>query len=207
MSDFTLYAFPFACSFAVHLKLARDGLSYQLRWVQRGPARQIQGEEFAALNPKRKVPTLILPDGERLTEIIGVLLYLDELRSPARPAAERRRLLEWLSFLATELHKPVLAPAFDPALAEADLSDVRDRLLPPALAHLESTLSGRETLLGGAEPSGADAFAFWALLLLRQRWPDAVATPGLEAFRRRILASPVTREVIAREQQAMARSA
>lgn len=204
MPEHTLYAVPFTCSLAVHLTLAQQGLPTTLRWLSRGPRRQITGEAFAALNPKRKVPTLVLPDGEVLTEIVGVLLFLDEGAHPDRPAAERRRLIEWLSFLATELHKPVLAPAFDPAVSDEARLDARDRLLPTVLEPLERALAERETLLAGPEPTVADAYLLWGLLLLRNLWPETVTTPHLTAFRKRMMALPYVQQVIAVEREALA---
>lgn len=200
----TLYAFPFSCSLAVHVTLVQHDVPHALRWVQRGPGRQATGAELERLNPKRKVPTLVLPSGEVLTEIVGVLLYLDEQHAPGRPAAERRRLVEWLAFTATELHKTVLAPAFDPAVSHEAREDARLRLLPTALAPLEAALAGRETLLGGPVPSVADAYVTWALVLLRNLWPDAVATPGLVAYRRRMVAVPAFAEAVERERAVVA---
>ena len=200
----TLYAVPFSCSLAVNLTLAQHAMSVSLRWVRRGAARQIEGLELAHLNPKRKVPALVLPDGELLTEMVGVLLYLDEAHGPARPPEERRRLIEWLSFLATELHKSVLAPAYDAAVSDEARADARDRLLPPVLAILEDRLSGRDTLLGGETPSGADAYLLWGLLLLRNLWPETVATTALTAFRHRMLAQPWVPQVLALEREVLA---
>jgi glutathione S-transferase len=204
LSTHTLYAFPFSCSFAVHLALVQHEIPTTLRWVQRGPRRQVEGEEFARLNPKRKVPTLILPSGEVLTEIVGVLLYLDERRHPERAPAERRRLIEWLAFTATELHKTVLAPAYDPAVSAEAREDAQLRLLPTVLEPLEVALGDRETLLGGPVPSAADAYLIWGLLLLRNLWPEAAQTPALVAYRRRMLAKPSVAQVIDLEQAAMA---
>ena len=192
-----LYGFPFACSLAVHLQLVRYGVDFELRWVERGPARKIGTPGFEGVNAKQKVPTLVLGDGEVLTEIVGVLSYLDEVHRPVDAAASRRRL-EWLSFLATELHQPVLGPAFDPATPEEAVHDARTRLLPPVLAHLEATLMDQETLGGGAA-EGADAYLLWGLLLLRNRWPDEVSGPAFGGFVSRMLADDRVRAVIARE--------
>jgi len=201
MDQHVLYAVPFACSLAVHLVLHQHGIPFQIRWEERGARRQIVGEDFGRVNPKRKVPTLTLPDGEVLTEIVGVLLYLDEAHAGSREPAERRRLVEWLTFIATEVHKQVLAPAYDPGVSDAAREDARERLLPPVLEVLESRLTERETLLGGAEPSGADAYLFWSLLLLRNLWPDTVATPGLTAYRRRMQAHLSVQRVLTAEQE------
>ena len=63
---------------------------------------------YAAVNPQRKLPTLVTPDGEVLTESAAILLTLAE-RHPAAgllPADPGPRALavRWLLFMATELY-------------------------------------------------------------------------------------------------------
>ena len=190
MTQHTLHGAPFTCSFAVHLVLTQHDIPLSLRWQQRGSGRLIQGDEYRSINPKRKVPTLVLPDGEVICEMVGVMQYLDDQYGPKRSPTQRRQLVAWLSYLATELHKQVLAPAFDPETPDASREDVRVRLLPPVLAHLEDTLQDRQNLLGGETPSVVDAYLFWALFLLHRLWPDTVSTPGLTAFRRNMMGQP-----------------
>lgn len=193
----TLHAIPLTCSFAVHLMLVAYQQPFTLCWAARGPARQAVGEALVAVNPKRKVPALVLPDGEVLTEMVGVLLYIDETWGPARPPAERRRLVEWLSFVSTELHKGILAPTFDPDSPAAAVEDGRTRLLPHALELCDAALAGRSSLLGG-EPGVADAYLWWALLLIGYRWPEALPE-GLRAWRRAMGAHGRWGEILAAE--------
>lgn len=205
MESHVLYAFPFACSLAVHLVLTQHQIPHEIRWVRRGGGRRIAGEDYARVNPKGKVPALVLPGGEVLTENAGVLLYLDEVYGGPRSPEQRRRLIEWLTFVGTELHKQVLAPAFDPELSDAHQLDARQRLLPPVLQHLESHLSQRRTLLGGDAPSGADAYALWGLMLVRHRWPEAIDTPALQAFSRHMRSHAFVEATLSRERQALER--
>lgn len=199
----TLFAFPFACSQAVHMVLRQQDVPFEIEWVPRGPARKVASDAYAAVNPKRKVPALRLPDGELLTEIVGVLHFLDDRHAP-RNDRDRRRRLEWTSFLATELHQQILGPLFDPDTPDATIPDLRDRLLPPVIAHLESTYANQPTLLGGDVPCAADAYALWGVLLLKLRWPDTVAGPGLKAFRNRMLGQPWVQQTLAAERTRLA---
>lgn len=180
----TLYTFPMSCSLAVQMVLVQHDVPHRLETVERGPARKVGTEGFDAVNPKRKLPTLVLPDGEVLTEVVGVLAHLGEQLAPVDARTQRRRV-EWLAFLATELHQQVLGPLFDPASPDAAIRDATERLLPPVLAHVEDHLATRETVLGGP-PDGVDTYLFWGLTLLRLARPDSVAAPGLTAFRRRM---------------------
>lgn len=205
MSEYTLYAIPFACSMAAHLALEEQGLPHHLLWTQRFTGAVDGGGALREVNPKAKVTTLRLPDGELLTETPAVLLYLDGL-AHSRPPAEQRRLLEWLCFVSNELHKPILALAYDPQVSEVTRADLRDRLVAPPLAILAEALRERPTLLGG-EPSVADLFAFWALLLVRNLWPERLDDPALVGFMARIGARPAAQAVMAREGAARRRAA
>lgn len=165
-----LFASPLTCSLAPHALLLEHEVPHEVRYVRRGPGRLAVDEELARLDPRRKVPTLVLPDGEVVGEMVAVLGYLDERFGPERSDAERRALTRWLAFLATELHKQVLAPAFDPETPPEAVEDARARLLPHVLAVCTDALRGRETLLGGP-PSPADAYLWWATILVGHRWP------------------------------------
>ncbi len=201
----TLYGFPMSCALAVHITLVQQALPFSITWLDRGPGRKIGNRDFDAINPKRKVPTLVLPSGEVLTEITGVLAHLGEV--DGEPPQTRRRRIEWLSFLATELHQQVLGPTFDPATPQVAIDDAHERLLPPVLAHLEATLSQRPTLLDTEEPTSVDAYLIWALVLLRFRWPEAVSTPGLASFSKRMLGYDFVRGPLGVERLALRQGA
>jgi glutathione S-transferase len=92
----------------VELALASVGVDYELHEVSLGRGQQ-RSEEYARLNPQRKLPTLLTPSGEILTESAAIVIVLDE-RHPAAallpPIAtpERAQALRWLLFLASELY-------------------------------------------------------------------------------------------------------
>ena len=191
-----LYVAPMTCALPVHSALCRAGVEFEIEWVERGPKRRIATAGYAALNPKAKVPALRLPDGELLTEVAAILAYLDETHGPDRTPSQRRRLLEWLSFLATELHQSVLGPTFDPESPAAAKQDAERRLLPSVLDHLQAQLADRATLLGDDDPSVADLYLVWAVVLVRHRWPERIEGTALERFCGRMLALDYVREPI-----------
>src|SRR3974390_534633 len=72
------YDSPFARRLAIAMQLYR--ISYEHRtWSTFGDA-----EKLAAYNPLRRVPTLVLDDGEVLIESFVILDYLDELAGSAK---------------------------------------------------------------------------------------------------------------------------
>jgi glutathione S-transferase len=95
------YDSPFVRRTAIALRLY--GLSFEHRpWSTFGDA-----EKIAPYNPLRRVPTLVLDNGEALIESTAILDYLDELVGPekamiARHGPERRRQLR-ICALATGL--------------------------------------------------------------------------------------------------------
>ncbi|MCA9493969.1 MAG: glutathione S-transferase N-terminal domain-containing protein [Myxococcales bacterium] len=193
----TLYASPLTCSLAPHALLLEHDVPHEVRYVRRGPGRLAVDEALARLDPRRKVPTLVLPDGEVLGEMVVVLGYLDERYGPERTPVERRALTRWLSFLATELHKQVLAPAFDADTPAEAVEDARARLLPHVLEVCADAVRQRQTLLGGP-PSAADAYLWWALILLEHRWRADVPAE-LAAWRRAVGDRPGWRRALDEE--------
>jgi len=72
------YDSPFTRRVAIALRLY--GLAFEHRpWSTFG-----EGDKIAAFNPLRRVPTLVLDDGEALIESTAILDYLDELVGPER---------------------------------------------------------------------------------------------------------------------------
>lgn len=92
----------------MEVALAAVGAPYELRVVALDKSEQ-RSEAYARLNPQRKLPTLVTPAGETLTEAAAILLTLDERHPGARlfPLArtpERAQALRWLAFAAAELY-------------------------------------------------------------------------------------------------------
>ncbi len=71
---YTLYYAQGACSLASHITLEEIGADYERRRIHFGAAEQ-QSDEYRAVNPKARVPTLITPRGS-LTETPAILAYL-----------------------------------------------------------------------------------------------------------------------------------
>jgi glutathione S-transferase len=95
------YDSPFVRRVAIAMRLY--GLAYEHRtWSTFGDA-----DKLAAYNPLRRVPTLVLDDGETLIESFVILDYLDERAGPARaliaPNGEARRKALKVCALATGL--------------------------------------------------------------------------------------------------------
>ncbi len=110
----------------VEVALAATGAPYEWISVSLGDGEQRQAE-YARLNPQRKLPTLVTPEGEILTESAAIAIVLDERHPAARllPAPgspERAQALRWLMFVAAELY-PIV-----------EINDYPERFAPDASA-------------------------------------------------------------------------
>jgi glutathione S-transferase len=108
------YDSPFVRRVGVALTLY--GLDFEHRpWSTFG-----DGDQLAAINPLRRVPTMILDDGEVLIESGAILDYLDERVGPSRalcpPAGVARRRVLRDSALATGLADKAVALFYERAL-------------------------------------------------------------------------------------------
>jgi glutathione S-transferase len=191
-----LYYAPGACSQAPHIILHEIGLPFEAARVDLRTKRLETGEDYFSINPKGAVPALALDDGAILTENAVVLQYLADQAPqtrliPAFGTLARYRVLEWLNFIASELHKG-FAPLFHPTgQPRAD-----------ALANISAKLDYVEGRLGagpyltGADFTVADAYLFVILGWARVFHIDFARWPGLKAYRERIMERPATRAAL-----------
>lgn len=147
-----LYYFTGACSQASNIALREAGLQFELVKVNVNTKQAADGVDFNSVNPKGYVPALTLDSGETLTENICVLQYIAD-RNPAAKLApaygtmERYRLIEWLGFISSEVHKN-FSPLFRPDAAEAVRQFALGNL-GKRLDYLQQSLAGRDYLTGG----------------------------------------------------------
>ena len=129
-----LYYTPGACSQAPHIVLQELDLKYEPVKVDLATHTLPDGSDFRAINPKGYVPMLELDDGTRLTEANVLLQYLADRKpgtlAPPTGTLERYKLMEWLAFIATEVHKgfgPLWNPQVEPAVRERTIAALGNR--------------------------------------------------------------------------------
>ncbi len=142
----------------VEATLLEIGVDYEFRAIDAKNHAQ-RGAEYAAINPHRKMPTLITPEGETLTESAAIVMTLAERHPeaallPAPASRERAQALRWLMFAVGELY-PLVELMDYPARFADEGEEAAGRLRARALAHwrsrwqtLESQLSNAPYLLG-----------------------------------------------------------
>jgi glutathione S-transferase len=160
-----LYYLTGACSLASNIALREAGLSFELVKVDRRTKRTADGLDFNEVNPKGYVPALRLDDGAVLTENVTVLQYIAD-RNPAAKLAppagtmERYRLMEWLSFISSEIHKQ-FTPLFRQDAPE-DTKEYSRKNLAARLAYLQRTI-GAKTFVMGEQYTVADSYLYTVL--------------------------------------------
>jgi glutathione S-transferase len=198
-----LFYTPGACSLSPHIALREAGLPFDLVQVDLAAKKTEHGENFLAINPKGYVPALLTDSGELITEGAIIVQYIADQRPEARlaPSAgtpERRRLQEWLHFIATELQKG-LGPINNPK-ANDELRQVLKERLFLRFDFLSKSLEGKDYLLGDTF-TVADGYAFYVLRSLRRLEGQAAfdQRPVLKAYFERIGARPAVKAVLAAE--------
>ena len=139
MNGITLYGAEGSGSIAVEAALTLLGIPYTLiegaTWAEESARARV-----GLRNPLRQVPTLVLADGEVMTESAAILLYLADAYPEARLAPlvtdsrRRRQYLRWIVYVASAIYslhwiKPdvqrIGAPA---ALRETVVDAVHERI-------------------------------------------------------------------------------
>jgi glutathione S-transferase len=195
-----LYYAPAACSQAPHIAAREAGLRIDLAKVEFPSKRTESGESLYDVNPKGAVPALKLDDGDVLTENAVILQYIAD-QAPGSPMAlpagrARYHLLEWLNFIATELHKG-FGPLWNPATPE-DFKQATREALGKKFDYLQEKIGDGPYILG-EHFSIVDAYAFAVLNWTRIHEIDIARWPGLAAYLQRVAARPAVQETLRAE--------
>lgn len=157
-----LYFSNGSCSLTAHIALEETGAPFE---AQRLNLREGEHKrpEYLAINPKGKVPTLVV-DGGVVTEVPAVLSYIADTHPQANllpPPGElaRAKAQEWMAWCASTVHRN-----FSPLFRDPHNGDQR-KLVQADLDQYEAWLAGPYVL--GDRFSVADCytpvFTLWAL--------------------------------------------
>ena len=196
-----LYYSPGACSLSPHIVLHESGLPFTPVLASTKTHKLADGTDYYGINPKGYVPLLELDDGQRLAEGPAIVQYIaDQVPAkklaPAAGTMERYRVMEWLTFIGTEIHKQ-FSPLFNPAIPEEAKAVFRAKVLD-RLKWVDSQLEGRAYLTGDAF-TVPDAYLFTVT-----RWSpfvgvDITGLKNVNAFMERMKARPAVQAAMQAE--------
>ncbi len=196
-----LYYSPGACSLSPHIVLRESGLPFTLVLASTKTKKLADGSDYVAINPKGQVPLLELDDGQRLTEGPAIVQYIaDQVPAsglaPAFGTMARYRLMEWLNFITSELHKG-FSPLFTPGMPDEAKAMARARLVD-RLTWVDGQLAGKTWLMGETF-TVADAYLFTVAGWGKYVGVDIAPLTNLSAYLGRVAARPAVQNALKAE--------
>ena len=196
-----LYHTPGTCSLCPNIALREAGVDFELEQVNLRQKKLADGGDFFGVNFKGQVPTLELDDGTRLTECAAIVQYIadqnpDANLAPAAGTMDRYRLIEWLSFIGSEMHK-TFPPLFLPTTPD-DYKPIALQRLTQKFGNLDAHLADNDYLMGDAY-TVADSYCFAIMNWHKRADIDLAPWPNLQAYMERIAARPKVKEALASE--------
>ncbi|MGH8543884.1 MAG: glutathione transferase GstA [Gammaproteobacteria bacterium] len=194
-----LYYSPGACSLAAHIALRESGVTFELEKVGLEQHKTASGGDYYRINPKGYVPALKLDDGGVLSEAGVVLQYIADKKpesglAPKPGTMERYRLMEWLTFISSEIHK-TFTPFFYP---EAGSKDAAKAQLAKRFDYVEKQLAEKPWLMGDTF-TVADAYLFVVTNWTNIHEIDLSKWPKLKDFMARVQARQKVQEAMKAE--------
>lgn len=196
-----LYFLPGACSLSPHIILREAAIPFELEKVDRATKRTASGEDYLQVNPRGYVPALKLGDGQVLTEGPAIVQYLADQKpesglAPKAGTMERYRLMEWLNFTTSELHKQ-FSPLFNPKITP-DWKQNQLELLAKRFDYVEANLKGKSFIMG-ERFTVADAYLFTVLSWSNYQKIDLSKWPNIKDYLARVAARPAVKDAMRAE--------
>jgi len=200
-----LYYAPGACSIGIHVLLEEIGKPYEAVAVNLREGAQFK-PDFAGVNPKSKVPTLVRDDGSVQTEYPAIAFWLAATNPesglmPATPAGQARAL-EAADYCVATLHMQGFSRIFRPsnyAPTESDHPAVQakgEEIFSKGLALLDRQLEGKEWIAG--DYSFADSALFYVSFWWNGRLGKPLP-PNVAAHYARMNARPAVQRTLKAE--------
>jgi glutathione S-transferase len=196
-----LYYSPGACSLAPHIVAREAGLSLDLEKIDLANRTTASGRSYLEVNPKGYVPALQVQDGTVMTEVSALIQYLADQAPqagliPAAGTPERYKVLEWIGFIATEIHKG-FGPLWNPTTPDAVKQAAKERLFQ-RFAYVDQQLDGR-SYLTGERFTVADAYLFVVVNWTNFHGLSLGDYKNLAAFMERVAARPKVQDALQAE--------
>jgi glutathione S-transferase len=196
-----LYYSPGACSLSPHIALREAGVKFELVKTALQTHTLADGSDYYQVTAKGQVPLLELDDGTRLSEGPVILQYIADHApasglAPAAGTMERYRVMEWLNFITSELHKSFSA-LFNGKMPQ-EAKDIFTARLKDKYAFVDARLEGKDYLMG-PQFCVADAYLFTVTNWAAGVGVDLTGFKNLQAFCARMKARPAVQDAMKAE--------
>jgi glutathione S-transferase len=202
----TFYYSTNSCSLGIRIILEEIGQPYDAVGIDFRTREQF-GDAFGAVNPKRKVPALIRPDGSLLTEFQALAFWLARSHPGAGLLADdlegQVRTMEVLDFIVASVHMRgftfIIAPMkFSPNTdAQADLRAHGKAQAEIGFARLSEGLGDKDWIIGSY--SIADAALFYVCNWAIQPGREVPLPANLVAHHGRMKTRPAVQRALTGE--------
>ena len=200
-----LYYSAGSCSTSCHVVLEESGLPYEALCVDWDHPTESHAKEALKLNPLGTLPVLVTDEGKVLSQNVAIQTYVadrapDRRLLPSVGTVERAEAMNWLSFVAADLHK-----SFSPLFAvdsmtkdKAAQSEVRKWAhhgVNEYLNYLNQNLEGKDYLMG-KNFTVADAYCF--VVVGWSKWLEVSLEPyqNVQAYLARVSQRPAVKKVL-----------
>lgn len=204
----TLYYAPMTCALVPYVTLTEAGADFEIQNINTRTG-QNKSAEFLSLNPKHKVPVLVI-DGEPLTENVAIQIWIARQFPKARllPAAPSSEIkaISLMAWCASAIH-PHLTPNVRPQ-GYCDLPGSEESVKRVANKALFEDFDIADRLLAGREWffehfTAADAYFFWCFRRAMSFKLDVSAFGNCVAHFERMKRRPSVQQVYAYEKRVL----
>jgi glutathione S-transferase len=164
-TTYKLYGRANAGSLAPQIVLEEIGAPYEMIWVSKAPA---DVEVLRQVNPARKVPTLVLPDGTPVFESAAILIHLTHAHpsanlAPPAGTTQHARFLQWMLFLSSNVYESVLRTSYPERYSTSGAAaahEIKQQAVADHARHLELIHGALSPYVLGETMSAADPYLY-----------------------------------------------
>lgn len=204
-----LHYAPVACSLVSYVALTEAGAPFEVRVIDFSKGRHLT-PDFLSLNPKHKVPVLII-DGDPLTENVAILQWIAHHYPAAHllPPADSPshfKVIAFLAWCASGIH-PFLTPNLLPHRycdlpgSEESVRRCAHKMLQEVFGVAETQLAGRDWFFESF--TAADIYFFWCFRRAKIFNLETSGFANCRAHFERMTDRPSVRQLLAFEAQAV----
>jgi len=204
--EIVLYYAPNTCALAPYITLTEAGADFEVRPIN-NRKRQNFSPEYLKINPKHKVPTLVV-DGKVLTENVAIHQWVhrtfpDAKLLPADPW-DQLQAISLLAWCASGIH-PYVSRINNPSKV-CDVTGTADSVVKIATDGLFENFRIAADMLTGREYffdhfTAPDAHFFWCCRRSMQLGVDISGFPNVAAHFKRMHERPSVKKLLAFEKE------